>query len=74
MSEWVTGKYLNEQGIRPKYNKHEWFDKKRKRWTEDIWFCKDCLRDAYWDADYGQRLFPFCPFCGKEKSNGDCLN
>lgn len=29
-----------------------------------IKFCSECLNEAYWDTDYGQQLFDFCPYCG----------
>ena len=27
-------------------------------------FCSACGKSAYWDTDYGQQLFPYCPYCG----------
>jgi hypothetical protein len=36
-------------------------------WVEsesDIWFCSVCDSEAYWDTDYGQQLFGWCPYCG----------
>lgn len=27
------------------------------------WYCEKCGNDAYWDTDYGQQLFDFCPHC-----------
>lgn len=29
-----------------------------------IYFCSVCDSEAYWDTDYGQQLFPCCPYCG----------
>ena len=29
-----------------------------------IYFCSECDSEAYWDTDYGQQLFPCCPYCG----------
>ena len=26
--------------------------------------CSICGNEAYWDTDYGQQLFDFCPWCG----------
>ena len=38
---------------------------KRKRiFEEDIIYCSNCRNEAYWDTDYGQQLFDYCPYCG----------
>ena len=42
---------------------------KHGKWTSngDDWECYKCSicrNEAYWDADYGQQLFDFCPWCG----------
>ena len=29
-----------------------------------IMFCSVCRNEAYWDTDYGQQLFDYCPYCG----------
>lgn len=29
------------------------------------WYCEKCGNAAYWDTDYGQQLFDFCPYCGQ---------
>ena len=29
-----------------------------------IKFCSVCHNEAYWDTDYGQQLFDYCPYCG----------
>lgn len=26
--------------------------------------CSSCGNEAYWDSDYGQQLFDWCPYCG----------
>lgn len=26
--------------------------------------CSECKHEAYWDTDYGQQLFDYCPYCG----------
>lgn len=26
--------------------------------------CSQCGHEAYWDTDYGQQLFDYCPYCG----------
>lgn len=28
--------------------------------------CSCCENEAYWDSDYGQQLFGWCPWCGAE--------
>lgn len=28
------------------------------------YFCSACGNEAYWDSDYGQQMFKFCPECG----------
>lgn len=40
-------------------------------WKQDpedhnFWVCPSCGSEAYWDADYGQQLFDFCPYCGED--------
>jgi len=30
----------------------------------DAYYCANCEDEAYWDTDYGQQLFGFCPSCG----------
>jgi hypothetical protein len=30
----------------------------------DAYYCSNCEEEAYWDTDYGQQLFGFCPNCG----------
>lgn len=43
---------------------------KRGRWESPvsvgngIKFCSVCRNEAYWDTDYGQQLFDYCPYCG----------
>ena len=41
---------------------------KRGRWfhinDEGIVYCSECNNEAYWDTDYGQQLFDYCPYCG----------
>ncbi len=37
--------------------------------------CSVCGNEAYWDSDYGQQLFDWCPYCGsyngEESDNGN---
>lgn len=41
---------------------------KRGKWyhinNEDFIYCSECNNEAYWDTDYGQQLFDYCPYCG----------
>ena len=43
---------------------------KRGKWihfTDDGFiFCSECYKEAYWDTDYGQQLFDYCPYCGAD--------
>ena len=32
-------------------------------------YCSVCYKEAYFDADYGQQLFNYCPNCGAEMKN-----
>lgn len=34
-----------------------------------IYRCSNCKEEAYWDADNGQQLFKYCPYCGSEMDN-----
>lgn len=29
-----------------------------------FWECSKCHHEAYWDSEYGQQLFDYCPYCG----------
>ena len=33
------------------------------------WICSNCKNEAYYDTDYGQQLFDFCPYCGYNMKN-----
>jgi len=33
--------------------------------------CSACGCEAYWDSDYGQQLFDWCPYCGAEMRGED---
>jgi hypothetical protein len=35
-----------------------------------IIYCSECENEAYWDTDYGQQLFDFCPYCGAKMIKG----
>lgn len=32
--------------------------------------CSCCENEAYWDSDYGQQLFGWCPWCGAKMEEG----
>ena len=48
---------------------------KRGKWihfTDDGFiFCSECYKEAYWDTDYGQQLFDYCPNCGADMRGED---
>ena len=29
-------------------------------------YCSVCYKEAYFDTDYGQQLFDYCPYCGAD--------
>ena len=31
---------------------------------DSMYYCSKCKHEAYWDTDYGQQLFEYCPYCG----------
>ncbi len=33
--------------------------------------CSVCYQEAYFDSDYGQQLFDYCPNCGAKMDGGD---
>ena len=45
---------------------------KRGKWyhinNEGFIYCSECQHEAYWDTDYGQQLFDYCPYCGAKMS------
>ena len=34
-------------------------------------YCSNCLSEAYWDSDYGQQKFDYCPNCGAKMKGAD---
>jgi hypothetical protein len=49
---------------------------KHGRWfhinNDSFIYCSECNNEAYWDTDYGQQLFDYCPYCGaKMIKDGD---
>lgn len=49
---------------------NKYIPNERGEWTQsdethpDIYYCSNCKNEAYWDTDYGQQLFDYCPYCG----------
>jgi uncharacterized CHY-type Zn-finger protein len=39
----------------------KWFHSKK---NYGFIICSQCKHEAYWDTDYGQQLFDYCPYCG----------
>lgn len=71
MGKWITGEELNELHIKPPKRKGLEYDYKYKCWYKYHIYCSNCLEEVYCDAEYGDTLFPFCPWCGDKKSNYD---
>ena len=40
-------------------HKAEW-----EKGDHGFYYCSGCRHEAYWDTDYGQQLFNYCPYCG----------
>ena len=36
---------------------------------EPVYYCSNCNSEAYWDTNYGQQLFDYCPYCGAYMKN-----
>ena len=36
----------------------------------DVLYCSECKAEAYWDTDYGQQAFDYCPNCGAKMDGG----
>ena len=52
--KWLLGSYAGE--------KYEWVA--HKGFEQNVYGCSVCGNEAYWDTDYGQQLFRYCPYCG----------
>ena len=42
---------------------------RRGKWirgVDNFLYCSNCGKEAYWDTDYGQQEFDFCPKCGAD--------
>ena len=54
--KWIYGKDIPEQERK----------KNSYKYHPDCFYCSECYGEAYWDTDYGQQLFNYCPDCGAE--------
>ena len=54
--KWIYGKDIPEQ----ERKKHPY------KYLPECFYCSECYTEAYWDTDYGQQLFNYCPDCGAE--------
>jgi hypothetical protein len=45
----------------------KWFHSKK---NYGFIICSQCKHEAYWDTDYGQQLFDYCPNCGADMTGG----
>lgn len=56
MSKWLSGTQLKKlSDFKPV-----------RELSPDILYCPFCGNEAYWDTDYGQQEFDFCPYCGED--------
>lgn len=61
---------LNAPTIEPQRMRGKWIkginipNRKPYFHLADALYCSECHEEAYWDTDYGQQLFDFCPNCG----------
>lgn len=37
-------------------------------------YCSECRNEAYWDTDYGQQEFDWCPYCGAKMDGKETAN
>lgn len=52
--------------VQPERKKGKWIKGAEisNRYLEDVYYCSNCHKQAYWDTDYDQQLFDYCPYCG----------
>jgi len=61
-----------EQGKKDAVKHGEWKKGKdfpscpRVKFISDAYYCSVCENEAFYDTDYGQQLFNFCPNCGAD--------
>lgn len=48
----------------------KWLHEKKDNGYIGFIVCSKCGHEAYWDTDYGQQLFDYCPYCGS-RMDGD---
>lgn len=67
----------NELGYLYKMAREGALDKRSGKWIKgknSFYYCSSCNHEAYWDTDYGQQLFDYCPYCGARMENGNEIN
>ena len=68
----IVGFLKSRPSAEPERKKGKWTDGRdmlgypRIPYHCNIKYCSECGSEAYWDTDYGQQLFDFCPFCGAD--------
>ena len=55
-AKWIKGKYMT---VPPKKR-----SERKNGYMPSFFYCTNCTSEAYWDTDYGQQLFEYCPYCG----------
>ena len=67
---WYNGKDCRYPDICIDLNKFKQAKLRSGKWENPksiengIMYCSVCRNEAYWDTDYGQQLFDYCPYCG----------
>lgn len=73
-AEQITALRIAEYALDELWKSKEGQPVKRGKWLhfkdDSIKFCSECKHEAYWDTDYGQQLFDYCPYCGA-RMDGD---
>ena len=59
--KWIDGKDIPESERR----RHPY------SYLPECKYCSECHNEAYWDTDYGQQLFDYCPYCGAKMDGED---
>ena len=44
----------------------KWREAMKKGEIKSIFYCSCCDNEAYWDTDFGQQFFEYCPYCGAD--------
>lgn len=45
-----------------------------EKFLPGIKYCSACHKEAYWDSENGQQLFPYCPNCGTKMEKNEEVN